>query len=278
VSSNENLRARFPSAFFALDLGVGEPPPELHIELPDNLWIEGTVIEPSGNASVGATVIGHLGVGWSVSATSDAEGRFRIAPLLEGEHELFAVHDDHPMSESVRVLPGTGDVLLTLPPGGSVSGICVDNSTDEPVLADLRVAGVESDQLLMTGSDAAGAFVFGPLRQGTYDIVATTSDGRFGAARDVHVEPGVGGSSIRIELSGASSLQVLHRGVSESLEFTLRRDGRLFAWQGASRGAAVRVPVPPGAYELEVHGPNGESRVRLIEVGKGETTGEIVDP
>jgi hypothetical protein len=228
-------------------------------------------------------------VGFGNSATTDAEGRFRLPWLPEGEFYLRAVDQGTQDAQLVTYFPGTaeasaatavlvyagresvaefrmteagshrleGQLFADLPgvsglPGASL--YLIPRADGSPLVEDPR-AFLRSE--LQPGSD--GRFSVGGLSSGRYDLIALAED-------ESGLETGITARTL-VEIGDASLADVpLILRAGETVEGSLRAAG--------AEGAVELVPSRGGVGGI----PRGESRTRVrVELVPSEDspTGEI---
>jgi len=120
-----------------------------------------------------------LGLASVDEALTDEAGDFRIGSLPAGEFVLKVSHDEHPdrSSEDLLLSPGQAlsGVSITLPPGGTISGI-VFSAQGEPV-ADREVICRRKENWRFSKrgrTDSGGTFEFRGLAAETYTVSLVT--------------------------------------------------------------------------------------------------------
>jgi protocatechuate 3,4-dioxygenase beta subunit len=158
---------------------------EVVLQLGESLYVEGTVRDDTGRpipeARVGVWRKNDYGQNWT--AHTDAEGHYRIGPLLLGPHvfDVMVPRYRHLENEEFELNRETGPVDFTLTPAVSLSGLLVDEE-GAPV-AGVSVMLSSSEGELAEGTDSSteseedGRFVLDAPQAGTW--VLSTSDERF---------------------------------------------------------------------------------------------------
>ena len=137
------------------------------------LVLSGRVLDAGAGAIAGARVLAHLHGETTrpelVLAQTDRQGAYRLT-LPRGFHLLVADADGYAQAWTRLWLVGGTARDFRLIPAAGIAGRVVEKGTDRPVAgARVRAAGYGPDEV---ESDAEGAFVFGGLEPGTYQLVA----------------------------------------------------------------------------------------------------------
>jgi protocatechuate 3,4-dioxygenase beta subunit len=222
------------------------------IVLERGLAIEGRVLGADGVAVPEARVLGFKTSGGMMSwateeaseATSDAEGRFVIAGLLEGVYNIFATAPGFGRAEPIPAEAGARNVTLTLKPAGTIRGTVVD-SEGRPVTSFRAVArspesrgwGGQSQM-----DDEAGIFVLTSVAEGEYVVEILAPD---------FVSEAVSG----VRVTGGS--------ITDVGTIRLRRGGRLAGTVVDATGA----PVPGATVQARQSG----QRFRFFDAGSTST-------
>ncbi|MEM9803490.1 MAG: carboxypeptidase-like regulatory domain-containing protein [Planctomycetota bacterium] len=157
-----------------IDHGVGEAPPRFRMSRPAAL--AGRVLTATGDPVPGARVVARDASGRSTTASTDASGAYRIAPLPAGTYRVRA------WIRSARTEPVDGVELergsevsgvdLVLPAGPVLTFVVVDQETGDAV----RGASVDlargDDHLPNVRPNAQGVVRYGPLAPGVYCVNA----------------------------------------------------------------------------------------------------------
>ncbi|WP_437755495.1 carboxypeptidase regulatory-like domain-containing protein [Sorangium sp. So ce1389] len=174
--------------------------------------VRGVVFDPEGRPGAGATV--RCTDEPSLSAVSDAEGRFELPPEADG-CTAVATHPPFGDTEPARVAAGR-DNILHLIAGGSIAGEVVDQSgrpVEEYLLA------IES--FLPSGSgahgsvngrarkvsDPSGAFQLSDLAPGRYVLTVSAPGRPPTRSEPVDVEAGGAARRVRIVLPQGATLR-----------------------------------------------------------------------
>jgi Carboxypeptidase regulatory-like domain len=144
----------------------------LEIALEAGAVVEGRVLaagRPLAAARVQAYPTEPAGPHAGSRATTDGDGRYRLAGLATGGHEITVADDDgHLAGGQLEVRPGRQQLDFDLP-GGELTGRAVDAAGAPVGQASLRLAGPEDR---FTSSAADGSFAFRSLPPGSYRLEA----------------------------------------------------------------------------------------------------------
>lgn len=191
----------------------GEDRDDLRVVMQPGAVITGHVTDAGGAPLPGASVSlldsgQRFGFGSSQSATTDADGLYRMDGVAPGEHSLAA---DHPQQvRAVRDLTVTlGDNRLDfrLERGLSVSGRVVDAGGAPVAGARVSLGTGDGVQSFFSGdgqvSDDAGAFTFDGVEPGSYRLTAQKEG----------YAPGFGGAPVVVAAAPVRDVEVrLERG------------------------------------------------------------------
>ena len=166
---------------------------DLGIRLPRACFIEGTVVlAASGEPVPGATVYWRMRPSheeWqskerllldAQTVETDEYGRFKV-PVCPGvKTELAAWREEYTCKENLTILVEAGipaePVTIELVQGTTVSGIVVDDDTDEPVAGvEVRAYSAGRHELRVT-SDGEGRFALAGISPGKNTICATSNE------------------------------------------------------------------------------------------------------
>jgi len=169
--------------------------------------IRGVVLGPDGRPLAGAVVRAQ-----STGLVTGADGAFAFTGLPAGEHDLFAEYAGLPRGAARRVASGRTDVRISLRRGALLAGVVEGVSGRGAGLCWVmaRPAGHNRDAVVARVVCGEGAsFELPGLLAGTYDLTATTADGRAGALPQVALSEGQEKRGLRLPL--ATRLTVLGR-------------------------------------------------------------------
>jgi protocatechuate 3,4-dioxygenase beta subunit len=171
--------------------------------------IEGVVVDSAGKPVAGAVIDSmpdHEGVAdqaWqdllslesTEEARSDAQGRFRLAPLVDGRHRLAAKwpdeHDIYLRDHDVVAAVGAKDVRLVLDPNGDVHGRVVTSAGKPVGRAWVAIADGEGTLAFATPEAFDGGFFrLSQIPAGTYVVSISGNDFTRRLVADVVVPAG----------------------------------------------------------------------------------------
>jgi protocatechuate 3,4-dioxygenase beta subunit len=256
----------------------GTPATGLALVLTEANSIAGRVVDAAGAPIAGARVkpgwiIDSEGDGGSqipeaalAPATTDAQGKFRLAPLpahcrldLSVEHPGYAL----PLGASDRVRTGEAEVTISLVPAGAIAGrlVCDDGRPAAKVGVDCLTTGTVVPAAM---TDAEGRFRFSRLLPGAYLLLPQPSEAlaEFEAGME-RVVVAAGGEARCADLTLkrlAGSPAVLSGKVTDAAT------GRPLA--GVEVGTQ-RLIAGPGMVDIPINGPStwtgadGTYRMRL---------------
>ena len=224
------------------------------IVLETGLSISGKVLGESGSPVAGATVYAFPSLRAGIIATrpqtleaeTDGEGRFVLAGLSEGIHNLLASAPGFGYAKRMVAESGAANVTITLKPAGSIRGTVVDPG-GRPV-ASFRAMARSADERGFGGPgvvEEEGIFVLETVAEGEYAVEIVSPD---------------------FMSAVVSSVRVTAGNVTELGTIRLRRGGRIEGTvvNGSEEpiaGATVRA-VPSGQQPYDF-GDNAVSTDRL---------------
>lgn len=178
--------------------------------------VSGQVLAADGQPVVGA-VVWISGPTLGMQLMSDHEGRFHV----EGNPEKLrlstatAVVATAEPSRQTPIVPGS-PLLLRLGPGAFVTGRVVDGKgqpvvgalvqVEHAVFPEPQLPGMSSYPA-MTPTDSDGGFHLGPVRSGTYDLVAQARGRPPGFAKGLTLNAGGDVTGVTIVLSDGATLR-----------------------------------------------------------------------
>jgi hypothetical protein len=251
------------------------------------LYIRGRVVKPDGSPAPNAFVhaSGHRG-GWMSDQTDD-KGEFAVGPLIEGRYGVYAsgtqklAHSDPTTADA-----GASGVELRLKAGGAIRGRVIDES-GEPCQANISLSRDlnrfdPSDLgrviVMMTKTHPANEIELEGMEPGTYNLVASTSDGRIGVCGNVNVSAGSETSAVVITLRSTGTLVVKWaKGIVPS-NYQIASEGVMIHFGIAvNSGDTGRISVPPGKGTLTYWLESGAVKAREFEVAAGKETEVVLD-
>jgi len=288
-----------------------EPAQEMHevdfVLVPADQQITGKVIDEAGapvaDAEVGADpTVSSLFPGRmrarlmaSAATRSGADGGFGLDELPAGTYDVWAELPGFPRGSAEGIETETTGVVITIPPGATLSGV-VHGADQAPatsfVLRTLPDDG-STGWLRWRGADRldvndpTGSFTVSGLRAGTYRLVATTPAGLVGELAAVEVAVGERKDGLQINVTGGATLKgslsahpsnapVAHADLflvtdASRQPLTTKADGTFFV-EGLVTGEAALMVRPDSALYVPdrfgVHFSHGENTIalRIVEL------------
>jgi protocatechuate 3,4-dioxygenase beta subunit len=291
---------------------------ETSITLGDGQSIEGRVTDLDGRPIAGAQVwsqqINPRGGGAFVQARAQSDGRFRLAGVAAGAHQVFALASGFVQVSVTSVAAGTHDLALRLKPLAWIEGrLLLDERpfagtftvtgkglVDDASLPDDARLGNEA-QASWAFNDAEGRFLLPGLAGGEWSLTASTGDGLVVVeAVSVRVTEGRGAGPVTLRLTrGAVLVGEVQSADGRPLEGawvwgTPQGDAGVGPSAGgrSDRSGQVRVVgLGRGTYRLTVStrdgtvwtehvdvAPGAEQRVRLRERLAGRVAVTVLGP
>lgn len=145
---------------------------ELRFEMHRQTRCSGTVRDAAGEVVAGARVSVHWQDGDVPSATTDAQGRFRIDEVPATQVRI-RIHNDRflPLERRIDLADTNGPLDLTLQPGERIGGVVQDADGQAVPGAGVQLRGADGATASCT-ADPAGRFLAGGLEPGTYALTA----------------------------------------------------------------------------------------------------------
>jgi hypothetical protein len=258
---------------------------EVTVPLHRGEFIEGRVLPKEEGLPIHPDIMAWRieGTGSPLGANVDEEGRFRLGPMTPGRYLLRAgtagLDEEHPAADPfvVEAASGEKDVLLRIPPTGSLSGSVIDRETGKPTPANVTVFSRGGSQAMM--SPGRSEFSSLPLGIGEFDVQAQTADGRVGSMLGVQIREEDPVEDLVILLDPGQFVRLRYRGPTEYAQYRFEKDGVIYASDNIRRGTRERTCLPIGSYEVILTGYDlmmltiPPTRVfeesRAIEVGPG---------
>ena len=238
------------------------------VTLVRGLVITGNVVMPDAKLAPLArvTATNNGGVTWTETIT-DQDGNFTVGPLIPGTWRLQAQGRDASPSDANDFAAGTEGIVLRL---GAEARFTVRVRDDAGLaLADALVSVGSSEgrgNVYSVQTDAQGLAHFGNLVAATYNVVATTNDGRYAAQREVVI---VEGSTVEVQLVARAEgrARLRFEGPGESALVIVIADRMLVRYISLTRGAAVDVAGPVGDVELQLQ-VDGKRHDKKVVLGR----------
>lgn len=249
----EEPKPGFVGVVERVEIAVGDALRAVVLRVDHGLFVTGRIVTPDGKAPENAWVYAKDArhPTWISANTSDET--FRLGPLLPGSYSLVASCGGYASSAPVMAEAGASDVELTLTQGAAIHGRVIDPDNGPPpydvVISSGERRGARFSWWL-ANTDETGAFSFDALDPGTYDVVASSPNGRFGVERAVHAVAGGEPANVVVRLTTGSRLRI-----RSSFE-----NGWILV---TSDGVRVRVVQPDPSGPIECAIPPGRIRVEL---------------
>ncbi|MCC6409763.1 MAG: carboxypeptidase regulatory-like domain-containing protein [Planctomycetes bacterium] len=242
--------------------------------------IEGLVVDAAGAPVAGMHVLAldaepseQLGQDVLRRTETRADGTFSLSRVSTGEWRVWAdASAGFAACEPVIAKGGDTGVRLVVTPGVSIEVTVLDETGARVEHGSLAISenGLEHGSVWVSGFDAGTRTVDG-LRAGSWDLTATTQDGRIGCARVGLVAPAPGGDpqrfTITVRPGGTLELWV----ATAPTSFSVRHGEVRVAFDGVIPGTAARVVVPAGVSTIEWPSPaTGATRTKDVRIEAGE--------
>lgn len=275
--------------------GTPEAPTSIAMRLRRGAPVSGTVVDSDGASVAGARVWATDAANpWPVvdprldAVVTDGEGRYRIAAVPAGTWRVHAGDDEHaPATTAPMSLDGeqaVADLVLTLGPGGTVSGQVTGPDGAPLPVATVRVAGrgIAWSMVRETLTDADGRFQVTGLPPRGFDVVASHD---LGSSQLVPVD-------LAARLEARVELPITIQGTIAGLVVDSTGEpipdaqviatpvwsgeiGERQAWQ--ARGQAMLIAdgagafrltgLPPASYRLQAARPGGDTEAIWLHPG-----------
>jgi len=247
------------------------------IVLIPGLWIAGRVVDANGNGIEGATVHGrHESILGTVQTRTLLGGAFWLAQLAPGTWTLSASAPRLSPVIDARFPAGTLDVMLTL---GADTRVVVEvrDELDAPIhgaTVNIHASDGKGSAYSYT-TDASGTVIHADFVTTAVHVVATTSDGRFAALRDLAVVPGRDArATLRVERGGRARLRFDGPGTS-ALVLALDRSVCMYIGTVVN-GREIDITGPIGEVDLQLH-VNGKRHDRAIRLEREPQSTVVFD-
>jgi protocatechuate 3,4-dioxygenase beta subunit len=235
-----------------VDVPAGGGEFEIDLVVDHGLHLVGRVLLPDGGPAQRSHVLASLydSSTWAyLNGDVDAQGRFRIGPLVPGEWTLVAMvppKEPFASSEELRVAAGTEGIELRLRRAGGAAGRVFEAQTKRPRAADLFLSESSGSTRILRTED--GSFSFLGLLPGSYVLAARTEDGLVGR-RSLSIEEG---AEVQLEIEVAPGARLVLRYLGEHAHSSYRivAGGEQVAVGNVAKDAREIVVVP--AEPLEV--------------------------
>lgn len=285
-----------------ISVAIAEAVRDVELAVGTAVSLSGRVVD-AADASQGiadATVTVDVGPEQGLSATTDAEGNFRLDGTVPGRARIWASADGYAPNfpgVTLDISPGHDDIEIALDAGLRIRGR-VDPATRARVTVELSPENVSPGGGMFvfaglggveTGDD--GAFEIGPVKPGLTTLLAKAADGSTGRV-DVEVGPtgaddvvitlqeraviaGVVQTASGAPLAEASVMLRRQDGPASAVSLTINGRGvGLDSGTTATDGSFEIVGVEPGRYGVEILGPTSDP---LTLLGDADPALDITD-
>ncbi len=244
----------------------------LDFELRAGASLSGEVTDEAGTAISGAHLLISGASNYKV-VYSDAEGRFQVSGLGEGDFRVRGSHPDYATTELPQPVQLRGasvdGITLVLQRGGSVRGQVLGLGFDE--LADTNVWATGPGGTIAGSMDFEGQYRIEALSAGAWTVMASVAgDQRYASARIELVTGEEGYVDIEFKAGFVVSGRVMHRAQPVTgAPIRLFSDDDVFSGGTAVtdyQGRFAVDHVEPGVYQL-----------RVLHTGEGLNYSEGID-
>jgi hypothetical protein len=224
------------------------------------LSIHGHVVDPKGRGIPDVVIVAANRSGHEVTTKSESEGEFTASPLEPGEYFLRAgdspgIWDDNPSWTQFTPLcveSGEQNVEVVVHLGVELRCKVLD-AAHEPIgqaaCTLVHVTSPHSNAGMMYSTASRGLMTYSNLAPGTYDVVATTSDGSFGSTRVSIAEATP--SEATVVMERGAKLVATSRKDAAYLDFFVVSGDALIGYGGIGKGSSETVIVPAGRLTIE---------------------------
>ncbi|QRO00930.1 carboxypeptidase regulatory-like domain-containing protein [Archangium violaceum] len=261
------------------DVGTGTEDVELRVG--QGMTLSGHLTDEEGRPVPG-TLVTAIFVEHSrfFDTLSDAEGRWRLGPLPEGEYNLVFAKEgflhEHAMVRELSEREQPVTLLRPLRLAGQVT------RGGKPVPG-ARVRAEGEHRKLDTPTNEQGRFSFEGLRPGWYEVGATFSG--LDAAGQALLQPGVDDSELVLELGAGARVMGTVRdtsgrpisGARISMQSLVAEYGH--PWRKTrttSEGTYELGPIEPGKYHFRVEAPRYLNPPPVVKYVEGPTSQDFV--
>jgi hypothetical protein len=250
---------------------------EIVLRLVRGLYLRGFVRERSGAAaplcSVSASPTDRARFGF-LGATSDADGAFRIGPVLDVEYELTAggaFQGEFAQSPSVRARGGASDLVLVVSRAAILRGVVIDPDTNEPCDAQVFLSQADVHDGFAMGLGTQGnksGFEVTGITPGVWDVVVTGRNALLGTTRVSLAEAEV--KEVLLRLSPSVVLTFKNTSPTEFFYLFPQCDGLALQSEGIDPGKEQRLTLPPGRITVRVADAQAKTLgTRTVDIAPG---------
>ncbi len=269
---------------FAQVVAIAETQTDAEVDLlvDRGLFVTGHVLAPAGKqVGKGVVVAQDMTRGGVMRTTWNEDGSFRTGPFMDCKLSVYAQsYSGLTDSETVEMQAGQSDVVLRLNLGASLSGRVVDEKGDPVgcrVLSGLRDEFGHSQQTIAE-VPAGEEFEFTGLDAGTYDLAATTGDGKVGTLEALEVAEGTARHDLILRVVQGGRVRVRYEGSQDSGTVEVLVNGVPVSEGSIERGQATTFTAPAGKVLVRVQTWGADPiRERTVTVDVGVTTDVVID-
>ncbi len=207
-----------------------------------------------------------------VTGTSAPDGRFVISALSEGEHELVVYGGARFGTQSFGPFAtGSGDLRLELDSGTILAGRAFDARDGQALQAKLSLVScsAQAGRVATLESALDGRFSFRDLRPGSYDLVASTPDGRIALASEIVLAPAASARGIDLALRPGARLRISAHSGKLVKRAVVRCSGHGIAAIELRNGIEERLLVPAGTLGVRLMEGATVLEERSVEIAEG---------
>ncbi|QDU65925.1 carboxypeptidase-like regulatory domain-containing protein [Engelhardtia mirabilis] len=271
------------------DVAPGAESVDVRVTVHRGLWITGRCEGPDGQPMERFYVSGAKigGEAASAGATTDADGNFRLGPLVPGLWRVSAstsTKSSGPAPPEPQDLPaGTNGAQFRFREASSVTAVLIDPTSGEQLGGRLEVQAIDFFDFDRRLADPELPTRFGGLIPGRYNLLGIAADGRRGAVRGLHFEAGDNPGPIEVRVAPVGEVLLRYTGPQEYANVKVEQDGVVFDSDGLRSGTSQVFAAPLGQvtvrYSRYLGGldENGESRKLVHEESVEIRAGEVAE-
>jgi hypothetical protein len=264
------------------EIVAGETDKDVELRANRGMYIRGRVLRPDGTAMDSSSVAIYAGstqLHHSANAVCLFDGSFVLGPLLAGTYNVVARENvEFADSQSVEVVAGAMDVVLTLRGRASLAGRVVEVAGGPGVRAMLLnhpedALGITSTQNTLPD----GGFEYRMLNPGRLSLTAYTADGRFGILPSINLASGEQRRDVEVLLSPGAKLRVRASNEAIFTRIQVFQDGVLVAEVFTDGNSTDSICVPIGELTVRVS-LGGKPFEKTLRISAGEEREVVFGP